>query len=119
MLIVSVLLLMGSLTARVLGADLSWTTPVVFLGNSFTFFVLWRLTKRRTVLSREGVAVHDGFRTRRVTWAQVDGLQAHGRYDQVVRLRLANDDHLGLPAVERKDLPEVAQLIETQGKGRE
>lgn len=107
----AVLLLMGSLTARVLGAGLSWTTPVVFLVNSFTFLVLWRLTKRRTVLSREGVDVYDGFRTRRVTWAQVDGLQAHGRYDQVVRLRLANEDLLALPAVERKDLPEIAQLI--------
>ena len=57
-------------------------------------------TKARTVISSDGIEVHDGYRTRRVPWSQVAGLQVHSRYDSLVRLRLVNDDNLVLQAVE-------------------
>lgn len=114
MLWVSVVMLVGSLIARTLGVDLPWTTPVVGLFNALVFFSVWRATKARTVISQDGIEVHDGYRTRRVPWFEVAGLQVHGRYDSVTRLRLVNDDHLVLPAVTREDLPELQRIIDTR-----
>lgn len=115
MLTLSILLSLGTLIWRASDPELLWTTPVVFLSNAFVFFVVWRSTYKSTVMSAEGVRAYDGFRAKQVTWAQVEGVQVHSRYDQIVRLRLAEGKHLVLPGVQREDLEEVAHLIATRG----
>ena len=115
MLTLSILLSLGTLIWRASDPELLWTTPVVFLSNAFVFFVVWRSTYKSTVMSAESVRAYDGFRAKQVTWAQVEGVQVHSRYDQIVRLRLAEGEHLVLPGVQREDLEEVAHLIATRG----
>lgn len=112
--VVVVALLVVMVLSIVAGSDVSWLSVVGVLLGLPAVVVIWRQLSAQTTFTATGVEVHDGWRTRRVLWSQVQAVGRHTRYQQIVSLRLTSGEDFVLPGVRGKDFDEIQRTVEEQ-----